>query len=96
MTETCPEWKIEQPPIADMMFPVRCAHCAAVYSLSHVHVTARYSDCSVWTSPCCGVRGIDDRPWVRDRHYREISKAEAKSGGDYYDIFGNRHRGGAR
>ena len=89
-------WKIQQPPAADMMFPVRCQHCRGVYSLTHVHVTARYTDRSVWTSPCCGVRGIDDRPWVRDRHYREISKAEAADGRDFYDMFGLRHRGGAR
>ncbi len=88
-----PEWKIEQPPVEDMMVPVRCVHCSAVYTSTHVHVTARYQDCSVWTSPCCGVTGIDDRPWVRDRHYREISREEAMSGGDYYDVFGMRHRG---
>lgn len=72
-----PAWKIKQPAPAEMMFPVQCQHCRAVYSLSHVKVTARYTDCSVWTSPCCGVPGIDDRPWVRDRHYRELSRAEA-------------------
>ena len=91
-----PEWKIKQPTVEDMMYPVRCMHCHGVYSLAHVHVTGRYTDCSVWTSPCCGVSGIDDRPWVRDRQYREISKAEAVSGGDYYDVFGMRHRGGSR
>lgn len=95
MTEQ-PSWKIQQPPIADMMCPVRCMHCSGVYSLTHVEVTARYMDCSVWTSPCCGVTGIDDRPWIRDRHYREISKAEATSDCDFYDVFGIRHRGGAR
>lgn len=91
-----PSWKIQQPPVADMMYPVRCMHCSGVYSLTHVQVTGRYTDCSVWTSPCCGYPGIDDRPWVRDRHYREISKAKAAGGRDYYDVFGIRHRGGAR
>jgi hypothetical protein len=90
-----PDWKIQQPPVAQMMYPVRCMHCRGVYSLTHVQVTARYADCSVWTSPCCGVRGIDDRPLVRDRHYREISKTEATGGRDFYDAFGIRHRGGA-
>jgi hypothetical protein len=88
-----PEWKIQQPPIEEMTIPVRCMHCRAIYSLMHVLVTGRYTDCSVWTSPCCGVSGIDDRPWVRDRHYREIDKAEAASGGDFYDVFGLRHSG---
>jgi hypothetical protein len=87
-----PEWKIDQPPIAEMMYPVRCTHCGDMYSLTRVHVTARYTDCSVWTSPCCGTPGIDDRPGVRDRHYREISKDEIARGVDHYDIFGMRHR----
>ena len=95
MTEK-PKWKIEQPPYDEMHSPVRCMHCRSVYNLGHVLVTARYLDCSVWTSPCCGHPSIDDRPWVRDRHYREITKAEAASGGDYYDIFGLRHHGGGR
>lgn len=88
------DWKIEQPPVDKMMLPVRCMHCSRIYSLTHVQVTARYSDCSVWTSPCCGHPGIDDRPWVRDRHYREISKTQAAGGVDFYDMFGIRHRGG--
>ena len=85
-----PDWKIEQPRVAEMMIPVRCMHCRAVYDLTRVHVTARYADCSVWTSPCCGQPGIDDRPWVRDRHYREITREEAalKHGG--YNAWGMR------
>jgi hypothetical protein len=86
---TMPEWKMEQPPVAEMLIPVRCMHCRDVYDLTHVHVTARYSDCSVWTSPCCGHANIDDRPWVRDRHYRKISKDEAIHG-EHYDIYGMR------
>lgn len=84
-----PEWKIDQPPVGDMMLPVRCMHCQAIYDIARVHVTARYSDCSVWTSPCCGVCGIDDRPWTRDRHYREISREQARRGDDYdfYDVY---------
>lgn len=86
-----PEWKIEQPPVEDMMIPVRCLHCRQVYDLTRVHVTSRYADCSVWTAPCCGARGVDDRPWVSNRHYRKISREEA-SQGDYYDVFGMRRR----
>jgi hypothetical protein len=77
-----PEWKIEQPAPEDMMFPVRCMHCSAVYDIGRVQVTGRYTDCSVWTSPCCGHPGVDDRPWVRDRHYREITREDAMTGGD--------------
>lgn len=88
-----PAWKIKQPPVDEMMFPVRCLHCRAVYSLTHVRVTARYTDCSVWTTPCCGYPGVDDRPDVRWRHYREIDREVARRGyPDHYDAFGLRHR----
>jgi len=44
-----------------MMFPVKCSHCAGgVYDLADVTVTARYIDCSMWKSPCCGIT-VDDR-----------------------------------
>lgn len=83
---TDPDWKVEQPPVAEMMCPVQCLHCRGIYSLTHVKVTGRYTDCSVWTSPCCGFTNIDDRPWVRDRHYRELSREEARLGS--FDEFG--------
>lgn len=73
------DWAIQQPALADMRSPVVCLHCHTYYDLGFVKVTARYVDCSVWTSPCCGFPGIDDRPWVRDRHYREISRKQAAS-----------------
>lgn len=43
-----------------MTSPVRCSHCSRLYDLGAVTVTARYADCSVWKSPCCG-RTVDDR-----------------------------------
>lgn len=46
--------------IAEMFYPVRCAHCRQIYDAGKVKVTARYSDCSCWTSPCCGLQ-VDDR-----------------------------------
>jgi hypothetical protein len=55
-----------------MFQPVLCLHCGTVYDLGGVTVTGRYSDCSVWTTPCCGVRGVDDRPGVAERHYRHV------------------------
>ncbi len=39
---------------------VRCTHCGGVYDLCKVEVTARYTDCSMWKSPCCGLL-VDDR-----------------------------------
>lgn len=58
-----------------MTSPVRC-QCGAIYDLGHVTVTARYADCSVWTTPCCG-RVEDDRPWVR--RYTELTRDEARA-----------------
>lgn len=43
-----------------MTSPVRCTHCSKVYDLGTVTVTARYLDCSMWKSPCCGLT-VDDR-----------------------------------
>ncbi len=43
-----------------MRDPVQCAHCPGVYDLATVNVTARYTDCSMWRSPCCGLL-VDDR-----------------------------------
>lgn len=44
-----------------MRIPVRCTHCrGGVYDLAAVNVTARYTDCSMWRSPCCDLL-VDDR-----------------------------------
>jgi hypothetical protein len=49
-----------RPNVTGMLFPVRCAHRWGVYDMGAVEVTARYTDCSVWKSPCCGLT-VDDR-----------------------------------
>lgn len=51
--------------IKEMSLPVRCTRCRNVYDVATVEVIARYSDCSVWVSPCCR-QTVDDRPagWV--------------------------------
>lgn len=51
------------PDTTGMQTPVRCMHCGQVYDLGMVTVTGRYTDCSVWTSPCCNRQGMDDRLW---------------------------------
>lgn len=51
---------IETPDVTGMTSPVRCSHCGGVYDLGTVTVTGRYTDCSVWRSPCCGLT-VDDR-----------------------------------
>lgn len=61
-----PRWAVEAElaAIAEMFYPVRCTHCRKVYDAGKVEITARYSDCSCWVSPCCK-RQVDDRqpPW---------------------------------
>ena len=51
---------IEAPDTSGMTSPVRCTRCGGVYDLGTVTVTARYTDCSMWRSPCCGLL-VDDR-----------------------------------
>ena len=59
------------PHVKGMFSPVRCTFCGGVYDLGTVTVTARYSDCSVWKSPCCNTT-VDDRGetgWKTRRDY---------------------------
>jgi len=48
-----------------MLVPVRCNRCGAVYDLTEAKVVHRYSDCTIFVTPCCG-RQVDDRTWVGD------------------------------
>jgi len=75
--------------IADMMFPVRCLRChTGIYDTAKVTVTARYSDCSVWKTPCCG-QTVDDRGetgWTLRKDYERIDK---DAGADpIFDMYG--------
>jgi hypothetical protein len=58
------KWGIQEQ-IKDMRCPVRCTRCGGIYDSANVEVLARYTDCSVWVSPCCR-QTVDDRPagWV--------------------------------
>lgn len=58
-----------------MTFPVRCTRCRSIYDSATVTVTARYSDCSVWVSPCCN-QTVDDRPagWVARPDIEKLNK----------------------
>lgn len=60
--------------IDQMTSPVRCAFCHRTYDLGTVEVTARYTDCSVWVTPCCK-RTADDR-----------GETGWKSSKDYYPV----------
>jgi hypothetical protein len=46
---------------SEMSYPMRCKWCAGVHDAGSVQVVQRYSDCSVWKCPNCGILG-DDRP----------------------------------
>lgn len=64
--------------IADMFSPVRCAFCNRVYDLGKVEVTARYVDCSMWKTPCCGVTADDrgETGWKSRKDYYPIDKSQ--------------------
>lgn len=54
---------------------VQCTHCGGSYDLAKVEVTARYTDCSMWTSPCCDLL-VDDRGdtgWKSRKDYIHIA-----------------------
>lgn len=74
-TET---WRIAQPPIAEMMVPVRCLRCRRVYDLTHTEVIHRYSDCTLFYAPCCGAR-VDDRPEGWGGGIRRLSREAAQN-----------------
>lgn len=68
---------VPQAEVAGMMSPVRCAYCSRIYDLASVTVTARYTDCSMWKSPCCGIT-VDDRGetgWKSHKDYYPIKVA---------------------
>jgi hypothetical protein len=58
----------------EMLRPVRCAHCGRVYDLGRVETIARYADCTLYKTPCCG-RTVDDRPWPPA--FREVDPGAA-------------------
>lgn len=72
------EWvlrQLAQAEIEGMTFPARCTHCSRVYDLGTVEVTARYTDCSMWKAPCCGLT-VDSRGagWKSRPDYEEIRR----------------------
>jgi hypothetical protein len=46
-----------------MTHPVQCGRCSAIYDFAgEYEIVARYADCTVFKTPCCGAI-VDDRPW---------------------------------
>ncbi|MEV1013823.1 hypothetical protein AB0I89_24020 [Micromonospora sp. NPDC049801] len=64
--------------IAGMFKPASCNRCRnGMYDIGTVEVTARYTDCSVWRTPCCK-QVVDDRGetgWTTRRDYEVIDKS---------------------
>lgn len=73
---TTPDWKTKQPPVEDMFSPVRCNRCGAIYDLGYVKTGARYSDCTCFTTPCCG-RQADDRTWKGSPDFQKLTRKQA-------------------
>jgi hypothetical protein len=46
----------------NMLSPVVCTHCGAIYDLCAVEPICRHADCTTFKTPCCG-RHADDRRW---------------------------------
>ena len=53
---------------------VQCSWCHSTYDLTRVTVIARYSDCTVFESPCCH-RQVDDRSWKSMPDFQEVKQA---------------------
>jgi hypothetical protein len=74
--------EVPVPATAGMTSPVRCAHCGKVYDLGRVEVVGRYTDCSVWNTPCCN-RQVDDRGetgWKGLADYHRLPRWEPHEG----------------
>ena len=61
---------------AGMTSPVRC-RCGQVYDLGKVTVTGRYTDCSMWKTPCCGITADDRKPPWSVSWYTELPRTPA-------------------
>lgn len=72
-----PDWFVRVPRnVEGMTFPVECARCGGVYDLGTVEVTARYVDCSMWRTPCCGTTADDrgETGWKSIQDYYRLDR----------------------
>lgn len=69
-------YPFDVPDTAGMRSPVRCRWCSGVYDLGKVTVTGRYTDCSMWKAPCCGVLADDRKPPWGVSHYTELPRQD--------------------
>ncbi len=57
---------------------VRCNFCGETYDLTMVRVVGRYSDCTVFKTPCCD-RIADDLTWKSMPDFTRIVSFRPKS-----------------
>jgi hypothetical protein len=68
----------------EMLNPVVCLHCGAVYDLCATEPVARLTDCDVFKTPCCN-RTADTRRWKGLPDYRDLRQDDFMP----MDIMGN-------
>jgi hypothetical protein len=57
---------------------VECGHCGVIYDLGDGEPIARYADCDVFTTPCCG-RQVDSRQWKTIPDYTPVSSGDLRA-----------------
>jgi len=72
---------IERVDVSGMGYPMRCKWCGQVHDAGPVEIVQRYSDCSVWRCPHCGVLG-DDRPLRWGGSFEHVPRPTSTTGGD--------------
>lgn len=60
-------------PVEEMMIPVKCRHCGDVYDLTEGKPVQRYTDCTVYITPCCK-KMVDDREYVANPAFTRLKK----------------------
>jgi hypothetical protein len=55
----------------NMIRPVVCNHCGETYDLADAKLIHRFTDCDLFTTPCCEKKS-DTRTWKSLPDYKEI------------------------
>lgn len=61
-------------PVEKMIEPVICNGCGKIYDLAAGKVVHRYTDCTQYTTPCCG-KQADDRRWKSMPDFKNFDPA---------------------
>lgn len=61
-----------------MTSPVKCNYCGTTYDLTSVKVIHRYSDCTLFKTPCCD-KMADDRKWKSLPDFQEVDLSKYTS-----------------